>query len=163
VRQAICPGSFDPVTYGHIDILERAARTFDVVWAVIFHNPEKNGGLFSIDERLELLRDATKHIPNLRVDASGGLLTTYAAEREIGVIIKGLRAFSDFEYEFKMALMNKHLDEKLETFFMMTATEYSYVSSSTLKEVCAFGGSISGLVPPLVEQRLVDRLQKGKR
>lgn len=157
---AICPGSFDPVTYGHVDILERAARTFDTVWAVIFHNPEKNGGLFSIEERLELLRDATKHIPNIRVDASTGLLSSYAAERGIGVIVKGLRAFSDFEYEFKMALMNKHLDEKLETLFMMTATEYSYVSSSMLKEVCSFGGSVAGLVPPRVEQRLVEQLRR---
>jgi len=159
MRQAIIPGSFDPVTYGHLDIIERAARIFDRVWAVVFHNPEKNGGLFTIAERLELLAEATKHIPNVCIDASDGLLVTYARERGIGVVVKGLRAFSDFEYEFKMALMNKRLDEQIETLFMMTATEYSYVSSSVLKEVCQYGGSVHGLVPPLVEERLYAKLK----
>lgn len=159
MRQAIIPGSFDPVTYGHLDIIERAARIFDRVWAVVFHNPEKNGGLFTIAERLELLAEATKHIPNVSIDASDGLLVTYARERGIGVVVKGLRAFSDFEYEFKMALMNKRLDEQIETLFMMTATEYSYVSSSVLKEVCQYGGSVHGLVPPLVEKRLYAKLK----
>lgn len=159
MRQAIIPGSFDPVTYGHLDIIERAARIFDRVWAVVFHNPEKNGGLFTIAERLELLAEATKHIPNVSIDASDGLLVTYARERGIGVVVKGLRAFSDFEYEFKMALMNKRLDEQIETLFMMTATEYSYVSSSVLKEVCQYGGSVHGLVPPLVEERLYAKLK----
>lgn len=160
MRQAIIPGSFDPVTCGHLDIIERAARIFDQVWAVVFHNPEKNGGLFSIAERLEMLTEATKHIPNVRIDASDGLLVDYARERGIGVIVKGLRAFSDFEYEFKMALMNKRLDDQLETLFMMTATEYSYVSSSVLKEVCQYGGSVHGLVPPLVEERLYAKLRR---
>lgn len=159
MRQAIIPGSFDPVTYGHLDIIERAARIFDRVWAVVFHNPEKNGGLFTIAERLELLAEATKHIPNVSIDASDGLLVTYARERGIGVVVKGLRAFSDFEYEFKMALMNKRLDEQIETLFMMTATEYAYVSSSVLKEVCQYGGSVHGLVPPLVEERLYAKLK----
>lgn len=159
MRQAIIPGSFDPVTYGHLDIIERAARIFDRVWAVIFHNPEKNGGLFTIAERLEMLSEATKHIANVSIDASDGLLVAYARERGIGVVVKGLRAFSDFEYEFKMALMNKRLDEEIETLFMMTATEYSYVSSSVLKEVCQYGGSVHGLVPPLVEERLYAKLK----
>lgn len=160
MRQAIVPGSFDPVTYGHIDIIERAARNFDAVWAVVFHNPEKSGGMFPIDERLEMLREATKHIPNIRVDASDGLLTAYARQHDIGVVVKGLRAFSDFEYEFKMALMNRRLDEQIETMFMMTATEYAYVSSSVLKEVCMYGGSVHGLVPPLVEQRLLAKVKQ---
>ncbi|MGE5561408.1 MAG: pantetheine-phosphate adenylyltransferase [Chloroflexota bacterium] len=163
MRQAIVPGSFDPVTYGHLDIIERAARIFDVVWAVVFHNPEKNGGLFSIDERLTMLREATGHIANVRIDASDGLLTAYARAHDIGVVVKGLRAFSDFEYEFKMALMNKRLDEQLETLFMMTATEYAYVSSSVLKEVCQYGGSVRGLVPPLVEQRLEAKFRRDRR
>lgn len=158
MRQAIVPGSFDPVTYGHVDIIERASRIFDTVWAVVFHNPEKNGGLFTIDERLSMLSEATKHIPNVRIDASSGLLTTYARDHGIGSIVKGLRAFSDFEYEFKMALMNKRLDDELETLFMMTATELSYVSSSVLKEVCQYGGSVHGLVPPLVEERLIAKI-----
>lgn len=162
MRQAIVPGSFDPVTYGHVDIIERAARIFDTVWAVVFHNPEKNGGLFSIDERLVMLKEATKHIPNVRIDASDGLLTAYARQHDVGVVVKGLRAFSDFEYEFRMALMNKHLDEQIETLFMMTATEYAYVSSSVLKEVCLYGGSVHGLVPPLVEEKLNAKAQRNR-
>ena len=153
MRTALCPGSFDPVTCGHLDVIERAARLFDRLHVTIFTNSEK-APLFSVEERLEMVREATADAGNVVVDACEGLLSDYVRRHEIHVVIKGLRAVSDFEYEFLMAQMNKHLNADLETLFMMTRPTFSYLSSSIVKEVARWGGDISGLVPPSVERRL---------
>lgn len=163
VRRAIYPGSFDPVTNGHLDIIERAAALFDEVIVAAAINIGKSP-LFTIEERLEMLREACKHLPNVTVDRFDGLLVRYAASREAGVIVKGLRALSDFEFEFEMALMNRRLNDGVETAFMMTNAEYSYLSSSIIKEVVSFGGSIEGLVPKIVEEylkRKIDSIPHG--
>ncbi|MEW6725293.1 MAG: pantetheine-phosphate adenylyltransferase [Bacillota bacterium] len=157
--KVLLPGSFDPLTFGHLDIIQRAATLFDEVLVTVFHNPEK-AGLLTPGERVELLKEATADLLNVAVDAYPGLVATYARERGARVIIKGLRALSDFEYEFKMALMNKRLDNDLETLFMMTANEYSFLSSSLIKDVVRWGGSVEGLVPPRVEEVLREKLLK---
>ncbi|MBU5482741.1 pantetheine-phosphate adenylyltransferase [Clostridium sp. MSJ-11] len=143
---AIYPGSFDPITNGHLNIIERAATIFDEVTVGVLVNPDKKG-LFSIEERVKLIERAIKHIPNVKVKSFSGLLVDYMNENDIKVIIKGLRAISDFEYEFQMSLMNKKLSPDIETLFMMTCTQYSYLSSSSVKQVAAFGGCIKDLVP----------------
>jgi len=153
LRLAICPGSFDPVTYGHLDIVERAARLFDRVVVVVFTNPQKTP-LFSVEERVAMLAESTRHLPNVEVDASDGLLSEYASRRGAQVIVKGLRAVSDFESEFQMARINKKLAPGVETVFMMTSNEYSYLSSSIVKEVARFGGCVRDLVPEAVAARL---------
>ena len=157
MRQAICPGTFDPVTYGHLDIIERAARLFDHVFVVVFRNPSK-APMFDVDERVEMLREAVGHLTNVSVDASDGLLVEYARSVGAQVIVKGLRAVTDFEYEFQMALMNKKLDERIETLFLATATDFAYLSSSMVKMLVGFGASTEGLVPPGVEVRLRGKL-----
>ncbi|GAA0734752.1 pantetheine-phosphate adenylyltransferase [Clostridium oceanicum] len=146
MKVAIYPGSFDPITNGHLDIIHRASKVFDKVIVSILVNPEKKG-LFSIDKRVELIKKVTKDCENVEVDSFQGLLVNFMNKKESKVIIKGLRTVSDFEYEFKMALMNNKLDSSIETVFMMANAKYSYVSSSSVKEVAMFGGSIEGLVP----------------
>ncbi len=158
MRLALCPGTFDPITNGHVDIIERAARVFDRVFVTLFPNPEKRA-LFSVEERLDMIRDAVRGLPNVAVEAYDGMVTEYARERGIGVVIRGLRAVSDFEYEFQMAQMNMRLHPELETFFMMTRPEHAYLSSSIVKTVARYGGNVSGLVPPLVERRLAEKLR----
>ncbi|MCL6580562.1 MAG: pantetheine-phosphate adenylyltransferase [Firmicutes bacterium] len=153
MRLAICPGSFDPVTYGHLDIVERAARLFDRVVVVVFTNPQKTP-LFSVEERVAMLAESTRHLQNVEVDSSDGLLSEYASRRGAQVIVKGLRAISDFESEFQMARINKKLAPGVETVFMMTSNEYSYLSSSIVKEVARFGGCVGDLVPEAVAARL---------
>ncbi|WP_315114932.1 pantetheine-phosphate adenylyltransferase [uncultured Clostridium sp.] len=143
---AVYPGSFDPITNGHLNIIERAATIFDEVIVIVLVNPDKKG-LFSIDERVELIKRVTKHIPNVKVESFSGLLVDYMNKSNIKVIIKGLRAISDFEYEFQMSLINKKLNPHIETLFMMTSSEYSYLSSSSVKQVAAFRGCIKDLVP----------------
>jgi len=159
IRRAIYPGSFDPVTNGHMDILERATKLFDEVIVAVATNPSKTP-LFSVQERVQMLREASKHLPNVIVDSFEGLLVPYAATQGAQVIVKGLRALSDFEFEFEMALMNRRLDEGIETVFMMTNAEYSYLSSSIIKEVAGFGGSVHGLVPTVVEEALKLKLSR---
>jgi pantetheine-phosphate adenylyltransferase len=149
MRSAIYPGSFDPVTNGHLDIIERAAKIFDEVVVAVTVNIGKSP-MFTIEERLSMLKEAAKHLPNVRVDSFDGLLVRYAEAQGASVIVKGLRALSDFEFEFEMALMNRRLDTEIETVFMMTNVEYSYLSSSIIKEVSNFGGPIDGLVPEVV-------------
>ena len=156
-RKAIYPGSFDPVTNGHLDIIERAANLFDEVIVAVTVNIGK-APLFTIEERLEMLREACRHLPNVTLDRFDGLLVRYAKSRNANIIIKGLRALSDFEFEFEMALMNKRLNGGIETIFMMTNAEYSYLSSSIIKEVANFGGSVEGLVPKVVEKYLKRKL-----
>jgi pantetheine-phosphate adenylyltransferase len=157
-RIAVCPGSFDPLTMGHVDIIERAARLFDRVIVAVLINQEKKP-LFSLDERVEIIREVFAAHPNVSVDTFEGLLVDYAQQQHASVIIRGLRAVSDFEFEFQMALMNRHLSPQIETAFMMPAEQYTYISSRLIKEVFGLGGHIEGLVPPLVEQRLRARRQ----
>lgn len=157
MRIAVCPGSFDPVTRGHLDIFERAATMFDEVIVAVFHNPGKRPA-FSMEERVQMLREATRHITNVKVDCFSGLLNEYVRNCNTNIIVRGLRAFSDFEYEFQRALLIKHVDPEIETVFMMTRSEFSFVSSSAIKELAKFGGSIRGLVPDSVEEQIILRL-----
>jgi pantetheine-phosphate adenylyltransferase len=150
---AVCPGSFDPVTYGHLDIISRGAKIFDKVIVAVLINAKKNS-LFSVEERVELLRKATADLPNVEVDSFNGLLIDYMRKRQARVVIRGLRAVSDFEYEMQVASINKKLEDEVETFFMMTNNQYSFLSSSIVKEVAKYKASVSDLVPPVVEQAL---------
>lgn len=150
---AIYPGSFDPVTNGHIDIIERGLKLFDKVIVTILYNPKKES-LFSLEERLEMLRDCTKNYKNVEIDSYDGLLVDYADSRKAHAILRGLRAMSDFEYEFQMALMNRRLNRDVQTVFLMTGFRWIYTSSSIIKEAVQFGGNIDGMVPPLVKKKL---------
>ncbi len=153
-RIAISPGSFDPLTNGHVDIIQRGARLFDRIIIAILVNREKTP-LFTAEERVEIAREVFASDGNVEVDTFGGLLVEYARRRQASVIVRGLRAVSDFEYEMQMALMNRHLSPELETVFMMPGEAYTYLSSRLVKEVFALGGSVEGLVPPAVERRLL--------
>ncbi|CCJ34551.1 pantetheine-phosphate adenylyltransferase [Caloramator australicus] len=144
---AIYPGSFDPITNGHLDIIVRASKIFDKVIVAVLENPEKKNPLFTIEERVELIKRVTKDIDNVEVESFKGLLVNYAKEKSAKVIIKGLRAVSDFEYELQMAMMNNKLNNQLETLFMMTSNKYSFLSSSLVKQVAMYGGCIKDLVP----------------
>lgn len=161
MKTAIYPGSFDPVTNGHLDIIERSSKVFDYLIVGLLNNPKKNY-LFDLEERIFMLREATKHLKNVEIDAFDGLLVDYAKLRDAKVLIKGLRAISDFEYEFQMALMNRKLSSEIETLFMMTNQQYSYLSSSIVKEVAAFGGNIDQFVPPVVAKMLHEKFDKQK-
>jgi pantetheine-phosphate adenylyltransferase len=153
--KAICPGSFDPVTNGHLDVFTRAARIADEVVVAVLVNRNK-AGLFSVDERMEILREVTAHLPNVRVDSFHGLLVDYCKEHEIEAIVKGLRAVSDFDYELQMAQMNHRLAE-VETLFVSTNPQFSFLSSSLIKEVARHGGDVAGLVPQAVLDRLPEK------
>ncbi|TDC90113.1 pantetheine-phosphate adenylyltransferase [Saccharopolyspora aridisoli] len=156
MRRAVCPGSYDPVTNGHLDIIERASGLFDEVVVAVLINKSKKG-LFSVDERLEMLREVTAQLPNVRIDSWHGLLVDYCKANEIGAIVKGLRAVSDFDYELQMAQMNQQLSG-VETMFMSTNPLYSFLASSLVKEVATYGGDVSNLLPPKIEQRLRERI-----
>ncbi|MEA4825697.1 pantetheine-phosphate adenylyltransferase [Clostridium sp. JNZ J1-5] len=159
MKIAVYPGSFDPITKGHLDIIKRSANIFDEVIVTVLVNPDKKG-LFDIDERVELIKKVTRNIKNVKVDSFHGLLVNYMMEKKAQVIIKGLRAVSDFDYEFQMALMNKKLDSSVETFFMMTSAKYSYLSSSSIKQVAMFGGCIEDLVPEEIIEDIMIKLKK---
>ncbi|WP_110953110.1 pantetheine-phosphate adenylyltransferase [Anaerosinus massiliensis] len=159
MRIAVCPGSFDPVTNGHIDIFERASYMFDEVIVGVFHNPNKKP-MFTVEERVDLLKESTKHIKNIRVDSFSGLLSEYAKKHNTSIIIRGLRAIGDFEYEFQRALLIKKIDPEMETIFMMTSNEYSFLSSSGIKELAKFNGNIKGLVPECVEIKIKQCINK---
>ena len=148
---AIVPGSFDPITYGHIDIIKRSAELFDEVIVAILVNPDKKY-LFSLDERVEMINETIKEIPNVKVDSFSGLLVNYAKQVGSNVIVRGLRAVSDFEYEMQLTFMNKALDENIETFYMMANKQYSFISSSIVKGVSGFGADLSKFVPEYVEE-----------
>jgi pantetheine-phosphate adenylyltransferase len=152
-RVAIYPGSFDPITYGHIDIVERSLDIFDTVIVAIAYDTSKNA-LFTVKERMETVKAVFAHVPNVVVDSFKGLLVHYVENTNAKVIIRGLRATSDFEYEFHMASMNRSLNPRLDTVFMMTSKDYFFVSSRTIKEVASLGGAVEGLVPGLVAKRL---------
>ncbi|MCI2253214.1 pantetheine-phosphate adenylyltransferase [Domibacillus sp. 8LH] len=153
---AVCPGSFDPITNGHLDIIQRGAKVFDKVYVVILSNSSKQP-LFSAEERAELIRQVTAHIPNVEVDHYQGLLVDYAKQVKAKAILRGLRAVSDFEYEMQITSMNRVLNDELETFFMMTNSQYSFLSSSIVKEVAKYGADISELVPREVEEALIKK------
>ena len=163
MRRAIYPGSFDPVTNGHLDIIERGCKLFDEIIIGILVNPEKQP-FFSIEERREILTEVLKNIKQgdcrLRVDSFRGLLVNYAVAQQANAIVRGIRAISDYEYELQMALMNRRLEPTIETVFMMPAETYSYVSSRLVKEVFQLGGAVAGLVPPFVEQRMKEKTNK---
>ena len=160
MKLAVYPGSFDPLTNGHIDIIERGTHLFDRIIVAILVNIDK-APLFTTQERVEIVRDVFKGRPNVEVDTFDGLLVDYLTRRKADVIVRGLRALSDFEAEFQMALMNRRLGPNIETVFMMPAEQYTYISSRLIKEVFMLGGAIEGLVPPLVEERL--RAKRGSR
>jgi len=156
VSGAVCPGSFDPVTLGHIDVFERAAAQFDVVIVAVLVNPNKTG-MFTIDERIAMISEACAHLPNLRVEAGHGLVVDFVRARGLSAIVKGLRTGTDFEYEVQMAQMNKHI-AGVDTFFVATAPQYSFVSSSLAKEVAGLGVDVSALLPDSVNRRLAAKL-----
>ena len=164
MRRAIYPGSFDPVTNGHLDIIERGCKLFDEIIIGILVNPDKQP-FFTVEERYEMLTEVVKSISqgrcDVRVDSFSGLLVNYAVAQEANVIVRGIRAISDYEYELQMALMNRRLAPGVETVFMMPAETYSYVSSRLVKEVFQLGGTVTGLVPPLIEQRMKEKLTQG--
>jgi pantetheine-phosphate adenylyltransferase len=155
---AVYPGSFDPLTNGHVDIIERGARLFDRIIVAILVNAEKSP-MFTMEERVEIARAVFKDHPNVDVETFDGLLVNYMQRREANVIVRGLRAVSDFEYEMQMALMNRELAGTVETVFMMPAAQYSFISSRLIKEVFSLGGKVHGLVPELVEKKLKERVR----
>jgi pantetheine-phosphate adenylyltransferase len=163
MRRAIYPGSFDPVTNGHLDIIERGCKLFDEIIISILVNPDKEP-FFTVEERQEMLNEVVQGISkgrcSVRIDSFSGLLVKYAVAQQANVIVRGIRAISDYEYEFQMALMNRRLEPGIETVFMMPAETYSYVSSRLVKEVFQLGGTVAGLVPALIEKRMKEKLNQ---
>ncbi|MBR3768482.1 MAG: pantetheine-phosphate adenylyltransferase [Clostridia bacterium] len=157
---AICPGSFDPITIGHLNIIARTAKMFSKVIVVVMINRKKPGGLFTPEERIDFIKRCTSDIPNVEVDFSDGLLADYAISKGAVAIVKGLRVLSDYEDEFKQALTNKKLAKDVETIFMVTDTEYMFLSSSVVKEICSFGGDISDFVPKEIKQDIINRIRE---
>ncbi|WP_144120514.1 pantetheine-phosphate adenylyltransferase [Catellatospora sichuanensis] len=157
MRRAVCPGSFDPVTRGHLDIIDRSSRLFDEVIVAVLVNQSKQG-LFSVQERIEILREVTKNLPNVRIESFQGLLVDYCRDNDAQVVVKGIRAVSDFDYELQMAQMNIGLSG-VETLFMPTNPLYSFVASSLVKEIAKWGGEVSSFVPELVERRLLEKFR----
>ncbi|MCA1029952.1 pantetheine-phosphate adenylyltransferase [Bacillus timonensis] len=153
---AVCPGSFDPITFGHLDIIKRGAKVFDKIYVVVLNNSSKQP-LFTVEERCQLIREVTKDLKNVEVDSFRGLLMDYARSKKANAILRGLRAVSDFEYEMQITSMNRVLDDKIETFFIMTNNQYSFLSSSIVKEVAKYHGNISELVPKVVEESLMKK------
>ncbi|OHW62661.1 phosphopantetheine adenylyltransferase [Andreesenia angusta] len=156
---AIYPGSFDPITNGHLDIIERCSEKFEKLVVAVLNNTSKNT-LFSVEERVELIERTVKDYPNVEVDSFSGLLIEYASSKDVSVIVRGLRAVSDFEYEMQMALTNKSLHSEIDTFFLISSSQYSFLSSSVVKEVARFGGDVSGMVPEEIEEALREKFKK---
>jgi pantetheine-phosphate adenylyltransferase len=154
---AIYPGSFDPLTNGHLDIITRGLRLFDKLIVTIFHNPAKHSSLFTPEERKDIISEVLKEYPNVEVDCHAGLLVDYAEEKGAYAILRGLRAVSDFEYEFQMNLMNRRLKREIQTVFLMTGLKWIFTSSSIVKEAAQFGGNIESMVPPIVDQKMREK------
>lgn len=159
MRTAVYPGSFDPVTNGHIDVIERALKIFDKVIVAIGDNPGKKP-LFTTQERIEMLKESTKHLKNVEIDSFSNLLLDFVKSKNSKIIIRGLRAVSDFEFEFQRALLNRVVDGGIETVFIMTKEDYVYLNSSIVKEMAMFGGKVNGLVPKIVEEKLKKKFRK---
>ena len=157
-RTAVYPGSFDPITNGHLDIIKRASRIFDKLYVSILTNSAKTSA-FSLEERLDMIRRVTREYDNVEVDSFSGLLVNYLNEKNATIVVRGLRAVSDFEYEFQMALTNHKLEKNIETLFMMTSARYSYLSSSIVKEVARHGGNLEDLVPDCLVREIADKLR----
>jgi pantetheine-phosphate adenylyltransferase len=161
-RTAIYPGSFDPLTNGHLDVVQRAAKLFDRVIVAVAENDSKHP-LFTLAERVALVSGAVAHLPNVQADSFSGLLVEYVAAKKARAIVRGLRAVSDFEFEFQLALMNRKLDENIETIFMMPKDTYTFLSSRIVKEIARLGGDVSSFVPPNVQAALLKKLKPGKQ
>jgi pantetheine-phosphate adenylyltransferase len=161
VATALVPGSFDPVTFGHLDVIERVARFFDSVIVAVIRNPQKSASLFSLEEREAMLAEVTAHLDNIRIEYFAGLLVDFAKDHGADTIVKGLRAVTDFDYELQMAQMNQTLSG-IDTFFLATSPQYSFLSSSLVREVARFGGDVSSLVPPQVAARLLQRFKEAE-
>lgn len=157
MKRAVYPGSFDPVTFGHLDVIKRASEVFDVLIVSVLNNTEKTP-LFSVEERVKILKEATKNLPNVKVDSFSGLLIDYARENDLHVAVRGLRAITDFEYELQIAQVNRKLSGgRLDTMFLTTSLEYAYLSSSSVKEIACFGGDISECVPDFVADMIYEK------
>lgn len=159
MKIAICPGSFDPITKGHVDIIERTSKLFDKVYAVVMVNPAKVP-TFSTEERVEMIKKTCAHIENLEVESYSGLIADYAAQKDACTLVKGLRAVTDFEYEFQQALINKKLNPQLETLFMVTNQEHMYLSSTIVRQIANFGGDIGQFVPKEIKDELIEKMVK---
>lgn len=158
MKIGVYPGSFDPVTNGHIDIIKRAVKLTDKLIVAVLENPAKKN-LFTLKERIGVLKNVLKNTSKIEIDSFSGLLISFVRKNKANVIVRGLRALSDFEFEFQMALMNRKLDENIETIFLMTSSQYAFLSSSSVKEISSFGGSVKGLVPPYVENKLKEKFK----
>ena len=162
IQRAVYPGSFDPVTFGHLDIIKRASEAFDELYVCVLNNKEKTP-LFSVDTRVKMLKEATKDIPNVKIDSFSGLTINYARDKEINIIVRGLRAITDFEYELQIAQTNRKFSNgTIDTVFLTTSLEYAYLSSSTVKEIASFGGDISECVPPNVAKQIYEKFNASK-
>ncbi len=159
MKIAIYPGSFDPVTLGHLDIIERACRQFDRLVVAVMHNGNKKP-MFSCEERIAMLRKTTAHLPNVEIDGFGGLLAEYVTKRGACSIVKGLRAMSDFEYEFQMALANRQMNPAVDTMFLMTSAQYMFLSSSMVKDIASHGGAVDGFVPTMIQDEILTRMRR---
>jgi pantetheine-phosphate adenylyltransferase len=159
-KTVVCPGSFDPLTLGHLDIISRSSKLFDRVIVVVMRNLSKNAGSFSIEERMEFIKRCTKDMPNVEVDTYSGLLADYVRQVGASGVVKGLRAISDYDDEFRQALTNQKLNSEMETIFMVSKSEHMFLSSSVVKQVCGLGGDITDFVPAEIREDIIDRLSK---
>ena len=159
-KTVICPGSFDPLTIGHLDIIKRTSKLFDNVIVVVMRNYNKDSGSFPVEERVDFIKRCTEDLPNVTVDSYKGLLADYARKKGACAVVKGLRAISDYDDEFRQALTNQKLNPELETVFMVTSSEYMFLSSSVVKQVCALGGDVSNFVPARIRDDIIARLGK---
>lgn len=159
-KTVVCPGSFDPLTLGHLDIISRSAKLFDRIIVVVMRNLSKNAGSFSIEERMEFIKRCTKDMPNVEVDTYSGLLADYVRQVGASGVVKGLRAISDYDDEFRQALTNQKLNSEMETIFMVSKSEHMFLSSSVVKQVCGLGGDITDFVPAEIREDIIDRLSK---
>lgn len=159
-KTVICPGSFDPLTIGHLDIIKRTSKLFDNVIVVVMRNYNKDSGSFTVEERVDFIKRCTEELPNVSVDSYTGLLADYARKKGACAVVKGLRAISDYDDEFRQALTNQKLNPELETVFMVTSSEYMFLSSSVVKQVCALGGDVSNFVPARIRDDIIARLGK---